>query len=58
MFLWKLLVDERHHGRGIGRAIVERSFGSSVPTVSPAVSRPRSKHPTPSYTLGCMMVLG
>jgi len=23
-FLWKLLVDERHQGRGIGRAIVER----------------------------------
>jgi diamine N-acetyltransferase len=22
-FLWKLLVDERHHGRGIGRAIVD-----------------------------------
>lgn len=22
-FLWKLLVDERHQGRGIGRAIVE-----------------------------------
>jgi GNAT superfamily N-acetyltransferase len=22
-FLWKLIVDERHHGRGIGRAIVE-----------------------------------
>jgi GNAT superfamily N-acetyltransferase len=23
-FLWKLIVDERHQGRGIGRAIVER----------------------------------
>ncbi len=23
-FLWKLIVDERHRGRGIGRAIVER----------------------------------
>jgi diamine N-acetyltransferase len=22
-FLWKLLVDERHHGRGMGRAIVD-----------------------------------
>jgi diamine N-acetyltransferase len=22
-FLWKLIVDERHQGRGIGRAIVE-----------------------------------
>ena len=23
-FLWKLIVDERHQGRGIGRAIIER----------------------------------
>ena len=26
-FLWKLIVDERHQGRGIGRAIVDRVVG-------------------------------
>ena len=26
-FLWKLIVDERHQGRGIGRAIVEKIIG-------------------------------